>query len=150
VPRRRGARQVSPLLALAAMVALVILGVQVWRHSGGTPAKPTAAYAMSGTAVQPDVAGLLRYYAQGARLDLQVHNLELLPAGRVYEVWLIRGHYRVVRGIGAFRPAANGTGSFAATGEDVRAYTLVCLTVERAPRAQRPTLPLVAMATIDH
>jgi hypothetical protein len=68
----------------------------------------------------------------------------------VYEIWLIRGHYRVVKGIGTFRPEAHGTIHFTTSGENVRNYTLACLTVERAPRATTPTLPLVAMATIDH
>jgi anti-sigma-K factor RskA len=148
--RTLASRRVTALLALAAMVALVVLGVQLWRSSGSAQPRPTAEYAVGGTATQPAIGGSLLYYADGAHIEIDLHGLKTLPARRVYEVWLIRGHYRVVRGIGTFRPEANGTIHFAMSGENVRNYTLACLTVEQAPRATRPTLPLVAMATIDH
>jgi anti-sigma-K factor RskA len=150
VARTLASRRVTALLALAAMAALAVLGVQLWRSSGGAQSRPTSEYAVGGTATQPAIGGSLLYYADGARIEIDLHGLKTLPARRVYEVWLIRGHYRVVIGIGTFRPEAHGTIRFTTSGENVHNYTLACLTVERAPRATRPTLPLVAMATIDH
>mgnify|MGYP001267729129 CR=1 FL=1 len=146
--RRLGARHVAPLVALAAVLALVIVGAGIWRLTGGRQAPPTAVYTMVGTATQPALAGELRYVADGARLELDLRGLALLPPHRVYELWLIRGHYRVVKGIGTFRPAPDGTIHLTLAGENPSHYTLVCLSVEQTPRARRPTMPLVGVAPI--
>jgi hypothetical protein len=133
--------------ALAAAIILVAIGVGLWWRFGAN--QPTSRYAMAGTTVQPAIAGTLEYFAAGSRLELDVHGLKPLPSNQVYELWLIRGYYNVTRGTGTFRPSSSGTAHLSVRGENVSNYTLACLTVEQAPRAQRPTLPLVATAEID-
>jgi len=137
--------------AVAAAVMLVVLGVGLWRTVGrvpGTPPVPPMRIALAGTAVQPAIRGFLRYRTRGRRLDLDLQGLQPLPSGRLYELWLIRGHYRVVRSVGTVRPTRAGTAHLVTESDNVAAYTLTCLTVERAPGARRPTQPLVALGVI--
>ena len=136
-------------LALAAAAVLLAVGVGVWHIWGGQPPVPTTEVTIAGTPMQPTIRGSLRYFAAGGRLDLDVHGLKAIPSGRVYELWLIRGHYRVIKAVGAFRPSSNGTGRLTTTSADVSNYTLTCLTIEQAPGAQRPTTPLVAFGNIN-
>jgi len=137
----------AALVALAAAVVLAVVGGQLWRGSGGEPA-PTLRVALAGTGAQPEVVGRLRYYAGDDRIELDVRDARPLPAGRVYELWLIRGHYRVFKGVGAFQAASDGTGHLTVHGWRAPDYTLACLTVEQSPRASRPTFPLVAYGQI--
>ncbi len=148
VPRRIAARRAWPAaLAAMAAVALAMVGLQLWHGSGNAPA-PTLRVALAGTGVQPAVVATLRYYAGDDRIELDVRGARPLPAGRVYELWLIRGHYRVVMGVGAFRPASDGMARLTVRGPRVPDYTLACLTVEQSPSARRPTFPLVAYGQI--
>jgi anti-sigma-K factor RskA len=136
-------------LALAAAVVLLAVGIGAWRVWGVRQPVPTTQVAIAGTPLQPAISGSLRYFAAGGRLDLDVHGLKPIPSGRVYELWLIRGHYRVVKDVGAFRPSSDGTGRLTTTSPDVSNYTLTRLTVEQTPGARRPTTPLVAFGNID-
>ena len=148
VSARRAGRPVFALpLAAAAALALLLIGLGVWRQSQPSAPRP-AVYALQGTAAQPSIAGSLTYVAAGERMDLALHGLRLLPQGQVYEVWMIRGKFAVVRGVGAFRPASDGSGHLSLSGEPVPTYTLVGLTVEQAPRSEVPHLPIVATGTI--
>lgn len=135
-------------LALAAALVVLAAGVGAWRVWGGRQPVPTTEVAIAGTPMQPAIRGSLRYFAASNRLDLDVHGLKPIPSGRVYELWLIRGHYRVVKDVGAFRPSSDGTASLTTTSANVSNYTLTCLTVEQAPGARRPTTPLVAFGNI--
>ncbi len=137
----------AALVALAAAVVLALVGGQLWHGSGGEPA-PTLRVALPGTGAQPWVAGTLRYYAGDVRIELDVRGTRPLPAGRVYELWLIRGHYRVFKGVGAFQAGSDGTGHLTVRGWRAPDYTLACLTVEQSPSASRPTFPLVAYGQI--
>jgi anti-sigma-K factor RskA len=139
----------SPLVALAALVVLLLVSAGLWRaYRDGQP-RPTSTYAMAGTQLQPAIGGSLAYYGGDRSLTLDLHGLASLHSDRVYELWLVRGHYRVVAGIAAFRPGRGGTTHLTVQGQVVPAYTMACLTVERAPLARRPTLPLVALAQIN-
>ncbi len=148
--RRRGSgRRAWPaaLAALAAVVALAVVGLHLWQGSGSAPA-PTLRVALAATGVQPAVVATLRYYAGDDRIELDVRGARPLPTGRVYELWLIRGHYRVFKGVGAFQAASDGTGHLTVHGWRAPDYTLACLTVEQSPSALRPTFPLVAYGQI--
>ena len=146
--RRPSIGRVAALVALAAAVALVALGVGLWRLTGSAPPRPSTAVSIAGTTLQPAVQGSLRYYKDGGRVDLDVHGLKFVPSGQVYELWLIRGHYRLTKSLGTFRPTRDGTAHLTAGSDDVSGYTLACLTVERAPGALQPTLPLIAAGDI--
>ncbi len=144
----RSFQRTWPLLTVAATLAVLVVGLTLWRYStSNTLPKPTAQYALAGTTAAPRISGSLAYYAGGSRLELSLHGLPHLPGGRVYELWLIRGT-TVVKGIGAFRPDAQGNGSYSATGEVAPSYTLVGVTVEKAPLSTTPTLPMVAAGKI--
>src|SRR5947209_5684791 len=65
--RRPGAWRAT-LVALAAVIAVVVVGVGVWRLSGGGQPRPTREYAVRGTAVQTAITGSLLYFKDGTRL----------------------------------------------------------------------------------
>jgi anti-sigma-K factor RskA len=140
--------RVGPLLAVAAVIALVAIGIAAWRLLAPGQVQPPRQYAMRGTAAEPSIRGTLTYYPDGRRLDLDLHGLRRLPPHRVYELWLIRTHgTSAVKGITVFRPTANGTAHLTLTGQNVPAYNLAGLTVERS-FALKPTLPIGATATL--
>lgn len=146
---RRGVR-LSPLLAVAAALVLVVAGVAIWRAIAGALPKPTLQYAMGGKAI-PSASGTVRYYHDDHKLVLDLHGLKAIPAGHVYELWLVRlNGPSIVKavGIGAFRPSAQGYGSLTVTGGRVPAnvpfYQLAAVTVERAPLSLTPHFPIVS------
>ena len=146
--RPSSAGRLTPAALVAALVRVAV-GVGLWRLTGGEPPPtPTTRVALAGTPALPALTGALRYYAADDRLELDVRGARALPPGRVYELWLIRGHYNVVAGVGAFRPNPDATGRLTLRGPNPSNYTLACLTVERAPGARRPTFPLVAFGAI--
>ena len=140
----------TPALAMVALLTLLVVSVTLWRLSGGGQPRPTVTYAVAGTPTQPAITGSLAYYGTEARLQLDVQGLRPLSASRVYELWLIRGHYRVVKAIGTFRVGSDGAGHLSARSDITSNYTMACLTVEAAPGHQRPTLPLIAIAALTH
>ncbi|GAC1400449.1 MAG: hypothetical protein NVSMB65_18250 [Chloroflexota bacterium] len=137
------------VLAVAAAVALLVAGAGTWRlYNEATRPRPTSVYSLQGTTTQPAVAGALAYVAGERRADLVLHGLRPLPPGRVYELWMIRGAFAAVRGVGVFRPAADGSGHLSLTGLRVPSYNMIGLTVEQAPRSAVPHPPLVASGKI--
>lgn len=137
--------------ALAALVALACLGIGLWRLVG--PASPvvrtpTVVVALAGGSLAPHARGSLRYYASDHRLELAMRGLPALPAGHFYALWLVRGHYRLVRREASFAAPHSGTIDLVIQGENPLHYTLTCLTAERVPRPTRPTLPAVALSQI--
>jgi hypothetical protein len=145
----RGVR-LSPLLAVAAALVLVVAGVAIWRAIAGAPPTPTLQYAMGGKAI-PTAGGTVRYYRDGHKLVLDLHGLKAIPSGRVYELWLVRlNGASIVKavGIGAFRPTAQGHGSLTVADGRVPAnvpfYQLAAVTVERAPLSLTPHFPIVS------
>ncbi len=143
-----GMRLAAPLVALAAMLTLVVLGVGLWRTIGGNQTPATAVYRVAGTTTQPSIAGTLSYFGGDHRIELNVRGLAALPSNRVYALWLIRGHYRVIKRIDTFRAAADGTARITLDSDNPANYTMACLSVEETATAQRPTMPLVATASI--
>ena len=144
-PQRRGRRVYS---LLAAVLALLVVGIVVWRLSVPGQPRLTRQYAMTGTSALPSIRGSLTYFKQGNRLQLDLRGLKQIPSNRVYELWLIRGT-RVVRGVGEFRPGPNGTGHLTRHGYAVPDYSRAGLTIERAPRSKMPTRPIVATASLS-
>jgi len=146
--RRRG-QMLGPILAVAAALVLVALGLGLWRAIGGGTPQPTHTYALHGTGPGTPSLGTLAYYQDGKRLVLDLHGLKKTPAGRVYELWLIRkrgGKPVGLKGIGVF-PSPDGTGRLTFTGHDVPSYTLAALTLERK-LVPAPTTSIVAVAQV--
>lgn len=148
VPLRPGWRtsRLWPLLA-AAVLAVILVAVVVWRATTLTQTTPTREYAMKGTSALPSVTGKLSYYKSDQRLVVDLSGLKQIPANKVYEMWLIRGT-SVVKGVKTFQPATNGTAHLTLTGYAVQTFTLSGLTIEHAPGASTPTLPIVALAKL--
>ncbi len=150
--RRRGVL-LGPILALAAALLLVAVGVGLWRALGLGTAQPTNVYAFmaaAGTAPSGTKYGTLKYYKDGNHLALDLHGLKKTDSDHVYELWLIRlqGSKPVaVKGVQVFH-ASDGTGHLDAGGQDIHGYNLAGLTVERRFSPDKPTLPIVATAPI--
>jgi len=144
------ARRLSPILAVAAVLTLALLGAGLWLTLGGGTQRPTYTYAVSSTAAGQQRLGTLAYYQDGKRLELTLHGLTKTDASHVYELWLIRvqgGKPVAVKGVKVFR-APDGTGHLSAAGQDIRGYNAAGLTVERHFSPNKPTLPIVATAAI--
>lgn len=146
---RRNTLPLGPILAVAAALVLVALGLGLWRAVGGGTPQPTHTYALTGTGPGKPSLGTLAYYQDGKRLVLDLHGLKKTPAGRVYELWLIRkqgGKPVGLKGVGVFA-SADGSAHRTFTGHDVPSYTLAALTVERK-LVPAPTTAIVADAHV--
>jgi len=154
--RRETVRRPSrflPLLAAAAVLAIVVVGAGVWTFvNGSAPQQVKYAYAarVKGAAF-PLVTGTLSYNRGNGTAQLELYGLKPLPSNRVYELWLIGKHGAVttVKGVGVFSPRSGGQGGYTLKGQNVRSYAQAALTVERAPGSSVPTLPIVAAATLQ-
>jgi hypothetical protein len=148
----------AALITVAALLVVALVGAGLWRlGGGGVPSRhfqqssgpPARAVVYRWVAMaQPGVRGELRYVAATRRLALDLRGLQALPAGRVYELWYIRGHYRLIKGVERFRPGADGRAHLSLVAEDPAHFTLVCLSVEGRAQARRPSMPLVAIASL--
>jgi len=148
--RWSAARRLSPILAMAAVLTLALLGAGLWLTLGGGTQRPTHTYAVASTAPGQQDLGTLAYYQDGKRLELTLHGLTKTDASHVYELWLIRvqgGKPVAVKGVQVFR-APDGTGHLSAAGQDIRGYNAAGLTVEKHFSPNKPTLPIVAKAAI--
>jgi hypothetical protein len=148
--RWNAVRRLSPILAVAAALLLVALGIGLWRAVNGGTQRPTYTYAVRSTAPGQSRLGTLAYYQNGKRLELTLHGLTKTDASHVYELWLIRvqgGKPVAVKGVKVFQ-ASDGTGHLSASGQDIRGYNAAGLTVERHFNPTTPTLPIVATAAI--
>lgn len=144
--RRRG-MPLGPVLALAAALALVALGLGLWRAINGA-SRPTSVYAVK--APRGTNYGTLAYYRDGHRLVLDLRGLKKTDSAHVYELWLIRlsgGKPVAVKGVDVFR-APDGTGRLVKDGQDIHGYNAAGLTVEQRFSPTTPTLPVVALASI--
>lgn len=157
LPVRRGTIRRSsrflPLLAAAAVLAIVVVGAGIWTVvNGSAPQQVKYAYAarVKGAAF-PLVTGTLSYNRGSGTAQLKLYGLKPIPSNRVYELWLIGKHGAVatVKGVGVFSPRSGGQGSYTLKGQNVRSYAQAALTIERAPGSSVPTLPIVAAATLQ-
>lgn len=144
------ARRLSPLLAVAAALVLVVAGAVIYRLLQPGGSGPTRSFPVVAAAI-PSISGTLDYYKDGNKVALSLKGLKQLPANRVYEFWLVKlrnGKPVHADGIVAFRPTADGTYAANLSGHNVPAYQLAGFTIERAPMARTPTFPLVAQAKL--
>jgi anti-sigma-K factor RskA len=149
-PGRRLARW-SPLLAVAAVLVVAVVGFATWRAlTGGS--NGSHQYAISGTAALPTAKGTLTYDRRTHTLQLDLHGLRALPPSRVYELWLVRVKGTAIvgfHGVGVFRPNVNGRGQLTVSYPTTKPYNLAGVTVERAPGSATPTFPIVAKGPIS-
>lgn len=94
------------------------------------------------TAVQPNARGQLIADPNDNRALLIVNGLKPLPAGRVYEAWLIKGKTPV--GVGTFVVDANGVGQILINApEPLRVYQIAALTEEPEGGSALPTTSIL-------
>ena len=153
--RRR--RSAPALVAVAAVAAVVALGIGIWATSLSNELDETrAALERERTAVAivadpgsrtVDLAsgsGRL-VVAQDGRAALVLSDLEPAPSGRTYQAWIIEDDTPV--SAGTF-PGENGLDVVLVEG-DVGQGEVVAVTVEQAGGAETPTLPpIVASAPV--
>lgn len=148
IPIGRRPARLTPLLAIAAALILVVGGVAVWHAlTTGSSSKPSLYATMVGTPALPTAAGKVYYDKSNHQLSLALQGLKAIPSNRVYELWLVHLHGKTIvgfKGIGVFRPSPDGRGHLTLTVPDVTSYNLAGVTIERAPRAATPTFPMVA------
>ena len=84
------------------------------------------------------------YLASSGSLILQANNLDPLPAGKAYELWVIPANGKAPIPAGVFRPDATGSASvilpLLPAGVPAKAFGV---TVERAEGANTPTAPIL-------
>jgi len=97
---------------------------------------------LQATAIQPRARGQLIADPRSDRALLVVSGLKPLPAGRVYQAWLIKGKTPI--GVGTFIVDANGSGQILINApEAIGAYQLAALTEEPAGGSPLPTTEIL-------
>jgi len=150
-------RPVWATAGLAAVVAIVILGTQVFNlqqerdqlaaYQRGvaavldTAARPNAQLAVLAGAPGQGPAGIAALGADGT-VQIAMRGLGPTTGTQVYEAWLIVGKNAPVP-IGGFAVGSSGTATFQSSGATA-AGVVVALTLEPAEGAKTPTLPIVA------
>jgi anti-sigma-K factor RskA len=143
---------------VAAVLAIVVLGawnLQLQRQVADLGAYRTAVLDVLDTAARPGgevavltagnggaAAGISAVGADG-HLVVAMRNLAPTTGTTVYEAWLIGANGEPVAA-GSFRVDASGTGTMAAQVSPVGPGLRVALTLEPAPGATAPTLPIIA------
>lgn len=134
--RRPPAALLAAVLALFALGA-VITGFLVLNSGGGSEEL------VRNVATGPAAGTTLRYDTGNDRATLEVSGLSALPAGRTYQVWMLRGDS--VAGVGLFTVDASGRGRAVFTA-DMREGDTVAVTEEPAGGSPAPTSqPLFAI-----
>ncbi len=127
-----------PVLALGLLLAVLVIGVAgVKLASGG--ASTTRVYRAS--------VGAAELRVTGDHGELIVNRLPPPPPGRIYEVWLQRGHGAPVPTSALFSVTAAGTGDVDVPG-DLHGVSRVMVTQEPAGGSRVPTTPAVIVAQL--
>jgi anti-sigma-K factor RskA len=136
----------TPWAAAAAALLLIALGLFLWNLQlrGQLAAIPTPeTIALAGTDAAPAASGEVRYEPESQVMVVDVRDLPPLPAGKVYEVWLIGGQGPVPAG--TFDAS---TGRHALIADRAR-YTTLAITAEPGPLGtEQPTGEVVATAAL--
>jgi anti-sigma-K factor RskA len=92
----------------------------------------------------PPPEGKVVYDAKSGKLLLSASNLQPLPVGKTYELWILQPAGNKPLPAGTFRPDATGNAAIilaqAPTGLDVQGFGV---TIENAGGSDKPTLPIV-------
>ena len=148
-PRRSFAETVrgwfsSPRLGygLAAAMTVLVLGLVAWNVSLQGDDSPAGATVLT---VSGNASGKIIYLPDEKLAVMNVHGLDQLPSGKVYEVWAMTG--TAATPIGTFISTPDGdataTMAFDATGVEQ-----IGVTIEDAPGADSPTTAPVFTAEI--
>lgn len=121
--------------ALAALVVVAVV-LAVTLGSGGPS-----------TRVVQASAGNAQLRIAGSRADLIVHRLPPLPAARIYEMWVQRGHARPVPTGTLFGVTSNGAASVGVPG-GINGVSAVLVTQEPAGGSLAPTSAPVIVARV--
>ncbi|HET9014326.1 MAG TPA: sigma-70 family RNA polymerase sigma factor [Thermomicrobiaceae bacterium] len=122
---RRDRRAMVPW-AIAAALLLVSLAMLGWNLAlRAQPSQET--FALRATSAAPAAGGQITYLPSRQVMILSLHDLPALPAGKVYQVWLIRDGTPASAGV-------LGTGQTTlAVAADAHDYQTLAITVESGP-----------------
>lgn len=159
----------SWLVRIAAVLAIAVLGawnLQLQSRLSGVEGDLAAAHAYRAAvtavldaAAQPGAqSGFLAaadpgsratglVAASGGSVVLAVQNLAPTTGAQVYEAWVIVGDAAPVP-LGSFLVGVGGTGVFRGSTALAASGAIVALTLEPAPGATTPTLPVLTLGTI--
>jgi anti-sigma-K factor RskA len=136
VPLRR--RWTPQVIAVSAVAAALAIGLGLWATLGtSTPGSRAQTVALQGA------VGTLDVSASGDAV-LTVQNLKPAPAGKTYELWVIKDEV----------PSPAGTFTFGGprvqvhVSGKVTSGSTVGVTLERRPGASKPTPPILFSASI--
>ena len=155
--RRGGVSTATWLLRIAAVVAIAVLGVsnlllrsqlsqsqsfeQAVQAVLDVSAKPGSLTAVL-TAAGGTGTGLAAIDSTGA-VTMAMQDLAPTAGNQVYEAWVIGGDGVPVP-IGSFQVGGGGTASMTASGVTASSGAVLALTLEAAPGATTPTLPIIS------
>jgi anti-sigma-K factor RskA len=149
--RTEAARVWGPVPAAIAAVLIVALGVGniVQWHRAGAPreaAPGLALIVLAGQAGAPDAYGTVVLDPKDNGGVLAVRGLPRLDAGRVYQLWLMKGGER--RSCGVFGVSGDGYGNLLLeVPKDFREFTGIGITIEPPGGSTLPSGPFVAAST---
>lgn len=157
-PRRAwSAGSHAPYAVTAALALFVVIGLAVWdlhlyfrtadQSETITQLRESTVIAVArGTNVQPDASGEVVWLEKQGLTVLRVRGLALLPAGKTYQVWLIKDG--VPASAGLFEVRDPGTKTEAViSGQPDHGQTLA-VTIERAGGVPLPTGDIVLKADL--
>ena len=158
---RRRTRVIRGLIAVAAAIAIVVLGAWNWPLQGQVrdltayqqrvgaviqaAAAPGAHLVVLAAATPGGPSGLAAVASDGS-LTLAMHDLAPTTGSSVYTAWVIPPG-AAPSNIGSFAVGGDGFGSLATAGPAGSGFTLG-LTLEPAPGATTPTLPIIASGSV--
>jgi len=97
-----------------------------------------------GAVASPPPEGKVVYEPNSGKLLLSVSNLQPLPAGKTYELWILQPENNKPVAAGTFKPDASGNAAMilaqAPVGLKVKGFGV---TIENAGGSDTPTLPIV-------
>jgi anti-sigma-K factor RskA len=97
-----------------------------------------------GSVASPPPEGKVVYEPKSGKLLLTASNLQALPAGKTYELWILQAESNKAVAAGTFNPDASGNAAIilaqAPAGLRVKGFGV---TIEKAGGSDTPTLPIV-------
>jgi len=167
---RRQRSPLAPVLAVAAAAIILLMGAWLWSLSGAlseqesrtiaamqklydfvrTPNIPSGYRAFEISAQAPySATGTVLFNPDTQDAYLLADRLEPLPAGKVYEFWLLPTELVATpQAAGVFTPEAGGTAQhFTVAPAKVGSYGGFAVTLEDAPGGSAPNGPMVLAGT---
>jgi anti-sigma-K factor RskA len=157
---RRRSTPVLPIFAAAAAAVILLVGLWGWslqQRLNETQANLNippgyVAFPVQGEGPQPNASAVVFFNPETNQASLLANDLQPLPAGKVYELWLLPPGFPDEKPVaaGIFRVDGRGQAQHKADAPSrLRDYAGVAVTVEDDPGVEVPAGPIVLVGNYD-